>query len=115
MTTEKSYAVQCVLKNIQFIFIDPQYCLTEQQCLSFNLEVKSVKAGQLENDHLTAGICINCKKLEPFGEVCSGPPGHIFRWAYFSKITNKQEAHVPRFAHMIKTAIAYLQMPCNFF
>ena len=25
----------------------------------------------------------------------------------------KQEAHGPRFAHLSKTAIAYLQMPCN--
>ena len=27
----------------------------------------------------------------------------------------KQNAHGPQFAHLIKTAIAYLQMPCNFF
>ena len=27
----------------------------------------------------------------------------------------KQNAHVPQFAHLIKTAIAYLQIPCNFF
>ena len=25
----------------------------------------------------------------------------------------KQEAHGPQFAHLIKTAIAYLQIPCN--
>ena len=26
---------------------------------------------------------------------------------------NKEEAHRPRFAHLSKTAIGYLQMPCN--
>ena len=32
----------------------------------------------------------------------------------FQDIRN-QETHVSRFAHLIKTAIAYLQMACNFF
>ena len=30
-----------------------------------------------------------------------------------TKVTLTQEAQGPQFAHLIKTAIAYLQMPCN--
>ena len=30
-----------------------------------------------------------------------------------SVLSIKQEAHGPRFAHLIKTATAYLQMSCN--
>ena len=41
-------------------------------------------------------------------------PVSIFRNNYIkNKIETKQEAHGPQLAHLIKTAIAYLQMPCN--
>ena len=33
--------------------------------------------------------------------------------AMIEKKKKKQEAHRPRFAHLMKTAIAYLQIPCN--
>ena len=39
--------------------------------------------------------------------------GKIYYLATISYWRYKQEAHGPRFAHLIKTAIAYLQMPCN--
>ena len=35
----------------------------------------------------------------------------LFR--FHTNIVRKQEAHGPQFAHLITTATAYLQMPCN--
>ena len=32
--------------------------------------------------YLIGGKCINGRKLEPFGEVCAGPPGQPSRWIY---------------------------------
>ena len=40
--------------------------------------------------HLIGGKCINVRKLEPFGEICTSPPGQLARWTCFSKITNKK-------------------------
>ena len=38
-----------------------------------------------------------------------------FAWKQLIEKESKQEAHGPRFTHLIKTAIAYLQIPYNFF
>ena len=47
------------------------------------------------------GICTENKQINNYNKIKYHSP--------------KQEAHGPLFAHMIKTAIACLQMPCNFF
>ena len=33
---------------------------------------------------------MNGRKLEPFREVCTGPPGQLSHWTCFSKITNQK-------------------------
>ena len=45
----------------------------------------------------------------PFGRGGSGGGGHNEGVILYIK----QEAHGPQFAHLSKTAIAYLEMPCN--
>ena len=58
--------------------------------------------------YIKIGIC-----MIEFGTI------HLFSQESLTEIRPtenlKQEAYRPLFAHMIKTAIAYLQMPCNFF
>ena len=96
----RQFCIVCTEKRSEFVFIDPHYCLTEQQCLPFNLDVKLAKAGltkisilRLKQKNrkwsLIGGKCINGRKLEPFREVCAGPHGQLFRWTCFLKNNNK--------------------------
>ena len=69
------------------MFIHPQFCLSEQ-LFALQLEEETGKGGAYQDsllrlnqknlyDYLIGRKFINGRKLEPFGEVCGGPPGQL--------------------------------------